>query len=212
MREKKRKQGKTVDTSGVSLRYTLDSQFWEALAGELKKRNEEQLPALFESLSLCARALELPVAFGGTKSEGWALVCRMFMFYNDRMPPLGRREFLAMKAGTGRVVNSRFATACIKRIIANIAYPSSPDRSILDSLADTFLVNGLKPTEGYTGKSMDETIITKSLSDEEMMDLARIVVNPPADLWEEVRVSYGPRRPGFITRKYLDFRSWVLGR
>ncbi len=196
--------------SELSLRYAGESPFWETLGIRLRASNERELPSLFDALDNRASMLELPLTFGGPKSEAWALVCRIFKLYNNRMPRLGRREYLAMTSGSKRVIQPRFTAAAFKRIAANIAYPSSPGRTVPDSLADTFLVNGLVLTEGYQGPSMDDGIVAAMLGDDEMMDLARKVVTPPEGIWEEARLSYGSNRPGFLTRAVLKFYYWIF--
>ena len=196
--------------SGPSLRYAGEGPFWETIGIRMRAGNERELPALFDALNHRASVLELPLTFGGPKSEAWALVCRIFQLYSNRMPRLGRQEYLAMTSGTKRVIQARFVAAAFKRIAANIAYPSSPGRTVLNSLADTFLVNGLVVTEGYHGPSMDDSLVASMLSDDEMMDLARKVVTPPESIWEEARLSYGSNRPGFLARTVLKFYYWIF--
>ena len=200
------------DLSPSSLQYAGEGLFWKTIGSVLLERHERELPPLFESLSLRALALDIPVTFGGSKTEAWALVCRMFMLYHERMPVLGRRGYRAMIAGARQVSSAHFANAVLKRLAANIAYPSSPGRSIFDSLVDTFLVNGLAVTEKYLGSSMDGMIIETSLADRDMMDLGRRIATPPEGVWEEARLSYASRRPGFFTRGFLDIVSRLSAR
>lgn len=189
-----------------------ESGFWETLAGMLKQAGSRDLPPLFQSLSRRSAQLNLPVGFGGAKSEGWALVCRLLLAYHNHTPPLGRREFLALKAGTKRAVNARFTSAAFRRAAANIAWPSTPGRSIADSLADTFLVNGLSTIGGYGGRGDDSDIITALLGDDEAMNLARVITEPPEGMWQEAGTHYRSNRPGFVKRTVQDLHSLMFSR
>lgn len=202
----------TRGTLPVALRYAGENGFWEELGRRLKERNRVRTPDLFSALDSRAAGLGLPVTFGGPRTEAWALVCGMFMFLHDRTPPLGRKAHRSMAAGCSRVMNGRSAAAAFGRIAANIASPSSPGRSIPDSIVDTFLANGLVTTGGYEGPSMDGAILTAFLKDGETINLARAVVTPPDDVWDEARRSYESRRPGFAARKLLDLFYWIFTR
>ncbi len=196
----------------VALRYAGENGFWEELGRRLKERNTVRCPDLFSALVSRAAGLGLPVTFGGPRSEAWALICGLFMLCHDRTPPLGRNAYRSMMAGCNRVMNGRSSAAAFGRIAANIASPSSPGRSIPDSVVDTFLANGLVTTGGYEGPSMDGDILTAFLEDDETMNLARAVVTPPDDVWDEALRSYESRRPGFAARKLLDLFYWIFTR
>ena len=203
---------KTMISMGSDERYAGESQFWQTLAALLKERGGQELPPLFEALARRSAELGLPVTFGGARTEGWAFVCRMFRVYQERMALAGRKGYRAMTAGAKRSVNGRFAEGAFKRIAANITYPSSPGRAMEDSVADTFLANGLVVTEGYEGPAMDGAILSTSLADSVMVDLCRKVVTPPAGIWEEAQRSYPSRRHGLVTRNALDLYFWIFAR
>lgn len=203
---------KTMMSEGYDGRFAGESQFWETVASLLKESSEEELPPLFDALTRRSAELGLPMTFGGARAEGWAFVCRMFSIYQERMASAGRRGYKAMTAGTKRAANARFAAGAFKRIAANITYPSSPGRAIKDSVADTFLANGLVVTEGYEGPSMDGTILSASLADDVMMNLCRRVVTPPPGVWEDAERSYPSRRPGLVARYALDLYFWIFDR
>ncbi|MDD5475272.1 MAG: hypothetical protein PHU03_02020 [Syntrophales bacterium] len=193
-----------------SKRYAAESQFWETAGSLLKKGNEEELPFLFDSLSERALTLNLPITFSGVRSDAWALICRIFVLYQDRMSFLGRKEYRAMISGTKRIINANFASTAFKRIAANITYPSSPGRTMRESVADTFLANGLTVTEGYKGPAMDDVILSESLADREMMDICNRVVTPPPGLWEEAEHTYPSFRPGPMARQFLKIYFWIF--
>lgn len=203
---------RTVMSAGCDGRYAGESQFWETVASLLKERSAQELQPLFDALARRSSELGLPMTFGGARAEGWAFVCRMFCVYHERMASVGRKGYKAMTAGTKRVVNARFAAGAFKRIAANITYPSSPGRAIEDSVADTFLANGLVVTEGYEGPSMDGVILSTSLADSVMMDLCRRVITPPPCVWEDAERTYPSRRPGLAFRYVLDLYFWIFAR
>ncbi len=171
------------------------------------------MPPLFEALSAKSLEQDLPIGFGGVKSLSWALICQIFLLYQVRMPAFGRKEYLAMIAGSKRVFRpSHFARIAVRRIVANISYPSSPGRTMKESVADTFLANGLTVTEGYEGSSMDDLILSRLLADTGIMALCDRVVTPPSELWGEVAAHYEKRRKGIIQRKWEDFCFWIVNR
>jgi len=199
--------------SNRSFTYAKDSQFWELVARAVTHRGESALPPLFEALSAKSLEQDIPVTFGGVKSLSWARICQIFLLYQDRMPAFGRKEYLAMIAGSKRVFRpSHFARIAVRRIVANISYPSSPGRTMKESVADTFLANGLTVTEGYEGSSMDGLILSRALADIGIMALCDRVVTPPSDLWSEVAAAYGKRRKGIIQRKWEDLWFWIFNR
>lgn len=203
---------KTVMSERSDGRYAGESQFWETVASLIRESGDEEFPPLFDALTRRSAELGLPMTFGGARTDGWAFVCRMFHVYQERMASVGRRGYTAMTAGTRRAVNARFAAGAFKRIAANITYPSSPGRAIKDSVADTFLANGLVVTEGYEGPSMDGTILSVSLADDVMMDLCRRAVTPPPGVWADAERSYPSRRPGLAARYVLDLYFWIFDR
>jgi hypothetical protein len=193
------------------LNYTSDAPFWYLLAKRVMKRAQTNLPFLFESLSKRASELELPITYGGTKSLSWAVICHLFVLYDVNAPTMGRKGFSRMTAGFKRAFEPRrFPQIAIKRIVANITYPFSPDRTIKESVADTFLANGLTVTEEYDDTSWDDIILSRSIADPEMMSLCDRIVTPPSDIWEYTVQYYTQHRPGFFYRLSFNARNWLI--
>lgn len=205
-----------ISHSGVMLDspvYSKDTQFWELLALRAKDGAEVRLVPLFDALTLQAARLELPVTFGGLKSISWALICQLFALYQEELPTAKRTVYLRMIAGYKRGFQpSRFAPVAIRRIVANISYPSSPGRTVRESIADTFLANGLSVTDQYDDTSLDEVILSRSFADPTMMKLCDRVVTPPAGVWDQAVVAYGQQRPGFLRRFSSDIHHWIFDR
>jgi hypothetical protein len=192
-------------------KYISDAPFWYLLAKRVMERAQTNLPFLFESLSKRAAELELPITYGGTKSLSWAVICHLFVLYDDNASAMGRKGFLRMTAGFKRAFEPRrFPQIAIKRIVANITYPSSPDRTMKESVADTFLANGLTVTEEYNDTSWDDIILSRSIADPEMMSLCDRIVTPPSDIWESMVQYYTQHRPGFFDRLSINARNWLI--
>jgi len=192
-------------------KYISDAPFWYLLAKRVMKMAQSNLPFLFESLSKRAAELELPITYGGTKSLSWAVICHLFVLYDTNAPTMGRKGFLRMKAGFKMAFQPRrFPQIAIKRIVANITYPFSPDRTIRESVADTFLANGLTVTEVYDDTSWDDIILSRSMVDPEMMSLCQRIVTPPSDIWESTIQYYTHHRPGFFYRLSMNTRNWFI--
>ncbi|MBN2255837.1 MAG: hypothetical protein JW736_09020 [Deltaproteobacteria bacterium] len=197
--------------SNSSSPYLNDAPFWYLLARRMYGHSEEELQPLFDSLNRRSKALGLPIVFSGVKALSWAVVCRVFVFYDQRASAMGRTGYLRMVNGSKQAFShGRFAPVAFKRLVANIAYPSSPDRTVTESIADTFLANGLTVTEEYNDSSWDDIILSRSLSDAEMMELCDRIIRPPAGLWEDVVANYGRHRPGFFSRVFFNLKSWIL--
>ena len=81
-----------------------------------------------------------------------------------------------------------------------------------ESVADTFLANGMTVTERYEGSSMDDVILSKSLADSEIMGLCDRIITPSPDLWDETAATYEKNRKGFIKRKCEDLYFWIFDR
>jgi hypothetical protein len=191
--------------------YISDAPFWYLLAKRVMEEAQINLPFLFESLSKRASELELPITYGGTKSLSWAVICHLFMLYDANASALGRKGFLRMTAGFKRAFEPRrFPRIAIKRIVANIMYPSSPNRTIKESVTDTFLANGLTVTEKYDDTSWDEIILSRSIADSEMMSLCDRIVTPPTDIWKSTVQYYMHHRPGFFSRLSINARNWLI--
>jgi len=193
-----------------SFRYKNDAPFWYMLAAEVRKKGEERLDPVFDALTRCAAGLQLPIRFGGEKSLAWAVICQLFLIYSDKTPNMARREYASMVSAFAHALTPpRFARVGMKRIIANITYPSSPNRTLGECVADTFLANGLSVTEVYDDASWDEIILSRSLSNPEMMALCQEAVTPPLGLWERVVDHYGTHRPGFFSRVSFRAKNWL---
>jgi hypothetical protein len=192
-------------------KYISDAPFWYLLATRVMKRAQTNLPFLFESLSKRAAELELPITYGGTKSLSWAVICNLFLLYDANAPTMGRKSFSRMKAGFKMAFQPRrFPQIAIKRIVANITYPFSPDRTMRESVTDTFLANGLIVTEAYDDTSWDDIILSRSMVDPEMMSLCERIVTPPSDIWESTIQYYTQHRPGFFYRLSIHARNWFI--
>lgn len=97
----------------------------------------QELPTLFEALDGRSKDLNLPVTFGGARTEEWAFVCRMFRVYLEHMTLMGRKGYRAMTAGTRRSVNTRFADGLV---VTEDYHGHSMDDTILAmSLADNWM-------------------------------------------------------------------------
>lgn len=194
-----------------SSQYLNDGPFWYFLARRTYELGEKELPPLFDMLNHRSEALGLPIEFSGLKALSWAVACRLFVFYDQQATAMGRKGYLRMVSGSKQAFShGRFAAVAFKRLVANIAYPSSPDRTVRESIADTFLANGLTVTEEYNDSSWDDIILSRSLSDAEMMELCDRIITPTAGLWEDVVANYGRHRPGFFSRAVFTFKSWIL--
>jgi hypothetical protein len=192
-------------------KYISDAPFWYLLARRVMERAQSALPVLFESLSKRAVELKLPITYGGTKSLSWAVICQLFVLYNNNASTTGRKDFLRMTAGFKSVFEPRhFPRVAIKRIIANITYPFSSDRTMKESVADTFLANGLTVTEQYDDTSWDDIILSRSIADPEMMSLCGRIVTPPSDIWQSTVQYYTQHRPGFLDRLFVNARNWLI--
>jgi hypothetical protein len=194
-----------------SITFEYDSPFWHLLAIRAFERGEATLPAMFDALTQRAGELELPIAFGDRKSVSWAMICQLFLLYNTRIPDLDRKGYGRMVAAFKRLFTpGKFVSVGMKRIVANVTYPSSSHRTMKESVADTFLANGLHVTDKYDGTAWDEIILNKSFADPVMMSLCDQVVTPPADLWDEVHALYADNRPGFLSRMTFNMRNWLV--
>jgi len=194
-----------------SITFEHDAPFWHLIAVRVFENGEATLPALFDALTQRAGELGLPIAFGDRKSISWAVICRLFLLFNTKVPGLDRKGYGRMIAAFKRVFTpGRFVSLGMKRIVANITYPSSPHRTMKESVADTFLANGLNVTDKYDGAAWDEIILNKSLADPAMMSLCDQVVTPPPGLWNEVNALYAANRPGYLSRLTFNMRNWLV--
>lgn len=192
-------------------KYISDAPFWYLIARRVMERAQTNLPSLFQLLNRRAAELELPITYGGTKSLSWAVICQLFVVYDANASTMGRKDFLRMKAGFKRAFEPRqFPRVAMKRIVANITYPFSPDRTMRESVADTFLANGLTVTEKYNDTSWDDIILSRSIADPEMSSLCDRIVTPPSDIWESTVQHYRQHRPGFFDRLSVNARNWLI--
>jgi len=195
-----------------SFSYIQDSSFWQLIAKEVRQRAENDLIPLFDSLNREMIRLELPVTFGGQRSTLWAVMCQLFVLYDSKAPSLTRAGYLKMILGFKRtlIAQGHFPQIAFRRIVANISYPSSPNRTARGSITDTFLANGLSPTGGYTDSSMDDRILSTCFSDPAVMSLCDQATTPPAGLWESAVASYPAHRPDCFQRIYADIMTWIF--
>ncbi|TFG92824.1 MAG: hypothetical protein E4H15_02820 [Syntrophobacterales bacterium] len=195
-----------------SFSYTHDSSLWHLIAKEIGQRAENDLIPLFDSLNRQMTRLDLPVTFGGRRSTAWAVMCQLFVLYDSKAPALNRAGYLKMTIGFKRafITQGRFPQLAFRRIVANISYPSAPGRTTRESIADTFLANGLSPTDGYTNSSMDARILSTCFSDPDVMSLCDQATAPPAGLWESTTAYYSAHRPDFFQRIYGDLTTLIF--
>lgn len=195
-----------------AFRYIDDSSFWYLIAKEVRRRAESDLTPLLDSLNREMTRLELPVTFGGQRSTLWAVMCQLFVLYDSQARSLNRVGYLKMMLGFKRALTtqSHFPQVAFRRIVANISYPSAPGRTIRQSIADTFLANGLSPAEGYTDSSMDAHILSTGFSDPAVMSLCDQAITPPAGVWEGTAASYPANRPDLLQRVYDDLITWIF--
>ena len=194
-----------------SLLYLNDAPFWYVLARRVSRGAEGELPPLFDLLNRRSTELGLPIVFSGIKALSWAAICRLFVLYNVQAPTMKRQGYLRMVGGAKQAFeHRRFPQIALKRLVANIAYPSSSDRSVKESIADTFLANGLTVTDEYTDSSWDDVILSRSLADTGMMSLCDQIVTPPDGLWEDVVNYYRNNRPGFFYRISFNVKTWII--
>ncbi|HPQ60513.1 MAG TPA: hypothetical protein PLR43_03225 [Syntrophales bacterium] len=183
--------------------YVQDAPFWYLLAGEVLRRGEGALAPLFQKLTDRAGELGLPIVYQGRKSLYWAVAGRLYLYYEFRVPDLDRPGFRHMIRGLQCAFTPPvFAQAAIGRILANIASPSSPNRSVAETVADTFMANGMSVTEDYGGTESDGWILKACLGDETIMALSTQAVTPPEGLWDQVAAFYGENRPGWYYRLF----------
>jgi len=189
-----------------------DSSFWHLIAKEIRRQAENDLIPLSDSLNREVARLELPVTFGGHRSTAWAVMCQLFVIYNTEAPSLNRAGYLKMILGFKRsfVTQGRFPEIAFRRIVANISYPSSPGRTTRESVTDTFLANGLSPTDGYTDSSMDAHILSTCFSDPAVMSLCERATTPPAGVWTDATAWYPQHRPGLLERISGDITTWIF--
>ncbi len=180
-----------------------DAPFWYLLAGEVLRRGEGELAPLFQRLTDRAGERGLPIVYQGRKSLYWAVAGRLYLFYESRVPDLDRSGFRHMIRGLQCAFTPPvFAQAAIGRILANIASPSSPNRSVAETVADTFMANGMSVTDSYDGAESDGWILEACLGDERIMALSLQAVTPPEGLWDRVAAFYAENRPGLYYRLF----------
>ncbi len=195
-----------------SFSYIHDSSFWQLIAKEIRRRAENDLIPLFDSLNREMTRLDLPVTFGGQRSTLWAVMCQLFVLYDSKARSLNRAGYLKMTLGFKRALSTqgRFPQIAFRRIVANISYPSAPGRTPRESITDTFLANGLTPTGGYTDSSMDARILSTCFADTAVMELCGQATDPPIGLWESTTAYYPAHRPEFFQRIYGDIITWIF--
>jgi len=195
-----------------SFKYTSDSPFWYLLAVRVWEKAQVGLVPIFDSLNRRAAELELPITYGQHKSLSWAVVCQLFMLGRTKTPSLNKWAFWQMMLGFEHAFTPKtFPRVGFNRILGNISSPSFPGRTFEESVADTFLANGLTLTnESEIDPSMDTIILSECLSDSVMLFLGRKTVMPPFHLWEAVIKDYSNRRPGFFRRMFTNTNRWLF--
>ena len=196
----------------MKFKYASESPFWYFLAHRAIDAAHQTLPPILDGLNERARELELPIVYKVPHTLAWAVACQLFLITQPRSDSLGRMGFGVMLTGFDRVLAPKgFAEVAFKRILANIESPSFPGRSRDDSIADTFLSNGLKLVdEVAVDPSLDHVILATLLSDETMLSLGRDACRPPSELWDNTVAEYTRRRPGALRRMFTDPNKWLF--
>lgn len=193
-------------------KYTNDSPFWYLLAVRVWEKAEVALIPIFDSLNQQASQLELPITYGKGKSLSWAVLCQLFVLSRSKTPSLSKMGFSQMMLGFGHAFTpNNFPRMGFERILGNISSPSFLGRTFEESVADTFLANGLTLiSESEIDPSVDTIILAECLSDSAMLSLGKKAVAPPSGLWESITEDYSKRRPGFFRRMFTNTNSWLF--
>ena len=197
-----------------SFKYMNDSAFWYLLAVRVWEKAKVDLVPIFDSLNQRAAQLGLPITYGGEKSLSWAAICQLFVLSRSKTPSLSKMGFSQMTLGCGHAFTpNNFPRMGFERILGNISSPSFPGRTFAESVADTFLANGLRLiNESEIDPSMDTIVLSECLSDPTMLSLGRKTVTSPSGLWESVTQDYSKRRPGFFRRMFTHVNSWLFNK
>ncbi|MBI5188969.1 MAG: hypothetical protein HZA07_07930 [Nitrospirae bacterium] len=121
-----------------------ESPFWHLLVTRISQNAQTHLDPIFDSLNQRASQLELPIMYNMGKSLLWAIICQLFILSRVKASSLGKFGFSQMMLGFGHAfTTNEFPRIAFERIMGNISPPSFPGRTFEESVADTFLANGL---------------------------------------------------------------------
>lgn len=193
-------------------KYTSDSPFWYLLAVRVWEKAKVDLIPILEALNERATRLELPITYDKEESLSWAVICQLFMLSKTENPSSSKFVFSQMMSGFGHAFTpNEFPRMGFERILNNLSSPSFPGRNFEESIADTFLANGLTLTnESKIDPSMDSNILSACLADSTMLSLGKKAVTPPSGLWGSVMDYYSKRRPGFFRRMFTNTKGWLF--
>ena len=193
----------------MDLSYKTESSFWYLLAQETAEANAVHLAAALLALNRSVQEGELPVRYEDPKARSWALACYLFEFGQGFSQELGQIGYSQMVRGFDHYLGTRgFVQHAYSLINANIRSPASPERERDESIADTFLINGLTLTVQLPG-ALDGTLMERILGDDGLLFLGMQATALPFDASESSVRVYAAHRPGFLRRMLTDPRSWL---
>lgn len=199
---------KPIDT----VKFTRESTFWYFLAHRALDASSRVLGRVLASLDHRAKELSLPVHYPSQHATSWAVLLQLFAVASPHRGVGGRFGFEMMLAGFDRVFAPKgFAKVVLERSLGNLQSPALPGRTHEETIADTFLANGMKLIdEKLVPSGLDGVILQSCLTDRIMFGLGKEAVRPPACLWAETAAEYGRRRPGFFRRQFTDPNKWLF--
>lgn len=189
-----------------------ESTFWYFLAHRALEQASGPLARVMASLDHRATELSLPIRYPPQHAMAWAVLLQLFAIAAPYRESAGRFGFEMMLAGFDRVFAPKgFAKVVLERSLGNLQSPALPGRTNDESIADTFLANGMRPIdEQQVDRANDAFILQSCLTDRIMFGLGKEAVRPPGNLWAETSAEYGRRRPGFFRRQFADANKWLF--
>jgi len=189
-----------------------ESPFWHLLATRMSQNAQLHLEPIFVSLNERSAQLELPISYNMGKSLLWAIICQLFILSKIKASSLGKLGFSQMMLGFGHAFTTNdFPRMAFERIMGNISSPSFSGRTFDESVADTFLANGLTLiNEAEIEPAFDSIILSECLSDSTILSLGKRAVTPPSGIWEQTVEDYAKRRPGLFKRIFSNTNTWLL--
>ncbi len=189
-----------------------ESTFWYFLAHRALEQSSGSLSRVIASLDQRAKELSLPVHYPAQHAMAWAVLLQLFAVAAPYRESAGRFGFEMMLAGFDRVFAPKgFAKVVLERSLGNLQSPALPGRTNDETIADTFLANGMKLIdERQVDRADDGFILQSCLTDRVMFGLGKEAVRPPASLWADTSAEYGRRRPGFLRRQFSDANTWLF--
>jgi hypothetical protein len=195
-----------------TVKFMRESTFWYFLAHRALDASSRVLGRVLASLDHRAKELSLPVHYPSQHATAWAVLLQLFAVASPYRESAGRFGFEMMLAGFDHVFAPKgFAKVVLERSLGNFESPALPGRTRDETIADTFLANGMKLVdEKATDPGYDGIILQSCLTDRIMFGLGREAVRPPTGLWAETTSEYGRRRPGFLRRQFSNADKWLF--